>query len=106
MELLHADRTLALEAIERADSIHSGYLKYAMNIDWTDPSLHDLTINASRFPTDRAVEVIAGAAAVLGYRRRARKPGAPAPSEASPPPLPETAEEEPSEEPVGAGRGA
>jgi hypothetical protein len=74
MELLHADRALALEAIERADSIHSGYLKYAMNVDWTDPSLYDLTINTARFPTDQAVELVTVSAAVLGYRRRARRP--------------------------------
>jgi len=107
MELLHVDRTLALEAIERADSIHSGYLKYAMNVDWTDPSLYDLTINASRFPADHAVELIVAAAAVLGYRRRARKPAArELPEAPQPPALPETTDEEPAEEPVAAGRGA
>jgi cytidylate kinase len=104
MELLSVDRTLALEAIDRADSVHSGYLKYAMNVDWTDPSLHDLTINAARFPADHAVEMIAGAAAILGYRRRARRPAArTAPAEGEAPP--ETADDEMIEEPAAAGRG-
>jgi hypothetical protein len=106
MELLHADRALALEAIDRADSIHSGYLKYAMNVDWTDPSLYDLTLNASRFPADHAVEMIAAAAAVLGYRRRARKSAARPVSEApAAPARPEAMEDEPAEERVGAGQG-
>jgi len=106
MELLHADRPMALEAIERADSIHSGYLKYAMNVDWTDPSLYDLTISASRFPTDHAVEMVAAAAAVLGYRRRARKTAAPAPRGAPAPSAPpESADEDLAEEAVGAGQG-
>jgi hypothetical protein len=106
MELLSVERTLALEAIDRADSVHSGYLKYAMNVDWTDPSLHDLTINAARFPADHAVEMIAGAAAILGYRRRARRPARAAPAEGEAPSAPaETLDDEMIEAPAAAGRG-
>jgi len=54
-----------------------------MNVDWTDPSLYDLTINTARFPTDQAVELVTGAAAVLGYRRRARRPAPRDPAEAA-----------------------
>lgn len=110
MELLNVDRTLAIETIERADSVHSGYLKYAMNVDWTDPSLYDLTLSAARFPTDHAVELIVTAAAVLGYRRRARRPATrmlPGTTEGVPA-LPEATEEETEavEEPAGVGPGS
>jgi cytidylate kinase len=107
MKLLSIDRAAAQETIERADSVHSGYLKYALNVDWTDPSLYDLTINTARFPEERAVELVATAAAVLGYRRRARRPAEalapaeprlPVPAEPAPPLAPE---KEPAE--VGAG---
>jgi cytidylate kinase len=75
MSLLQVDRATAMEAIEHADSIHSGYMKYALNVDWTDPSLYDLTVNTARFPEDRAVDLIVGAVAILGYRRRVRRTG-------------------------------
>jgi cytidylate kinase len=75
MALLQVDRAAALEAIEHADSIHTGYMKYALNVDWTDPSIHDLTVNTARFPEDRAVDLIVGAVAILGYRRRVRRTG-------------------------------
>jgi cytidylate kinase len=103
MKLLGVDRAAAQETIERADSVHSGYLKYALNVDWTDPSLYDLTINTARFPEEKAVELIVNAAAVLGYRRRARRSSdalPPAPVEPALPPAP--VEEETAE--VGAGR--
>jgi len=73
--LLQVDRTAAMAAIEHADSIHMGYMKYALNVDWTDPSLYDLTVNTARFPEDRAVDLIVGAVAILGYRRRVRRTG-------------------------------
>jgi cytidylate kinase len=74
-ELLQVDRAAAMEAIEKADSVHTGYMKYALNVDWTDPSLYDLTVNTARFPEERAVDLIAGAVAILGYRRRVRRTG-------------------------------
>jgi cytidylate kinase len=105
MELLRADRTVALEAIEHADSVHSGYLKYAMNVNWTDPSLYDLTINAARFPADHAVEMIVAAASVLGYRRRTRRGARALPEGTETPALPETTDDEEVEETAAAGRG-
>jgi cytidylate kinase len=83
MGLLQVDRPAAMEAIEHADSIHMGYMKYALNVDWNDPSLYDLTISTTRFPEERAVDLIVGAVAILGYRRRVRRTGpATAPEEA------------------------
>jgi cytidylate kinase len=106
MELLSVDRTLALEAIERADSVHSGYLKYAMNINWNDASLYDLSINAARYPADHAVELIAAGASVLGYRRRARRGARALPTDTeTAPALPEAADDEMIDEPAAAGRG-
>lgn len=75
MGLLQLDRPAAMEAIDHADSIHAGYMKYALNVDWTDPSLYDLTVNTARFPEERAVDLIVGAVAILGYRRRVRRTG-------------------------------
>jgi cytidylate kinase len=89
MGLLQVDRAGAMAAIDHADSIHAGYMKYALNVDWTDPSLYDLTVNTARFPEDRAVDVIAGAVAILGYRRRVRRTGtAETPAEAAGEPVP------------------
>src|SRR5439155_15467712 len=88
MELLHVDRAAAMEHLGRADSVHMGYLKYAVNVDWTDPSLYDLTVNTARFPEDRAVDLIVASVNILGYRRRVRRAGAPAgQEEPAPPPV-------------------
>jgi cytidylate kinase len=73
MSLLQLDAATARETIERADSVHNGYMKYALNVDWTDPSLYDLTINTARYPDERAVELLVGAVHILGYRRRVRR---------------------------------
>jgi cytidylate kinase len=81
MELLQVERASAMEHIGRADSVHAGYLKYAVNVDWTDPSLYDLTVNTARFPEDRAVDLVVSSVNILGYRRRVRRSGAPATSE-------------------------
>src|SRR5205823_222050 len=83
MDLLHVDRATAMERISRADSVHTGYLKYAVNVDWTDPSLYDLTVNTARFPEDRAVDVVVASVNILGYRRRVRRAGAPTGTEES-----------------------
>ena len=89
MGLLQVDRAAATEAIEHADSIHAGYMKYALNVDWTYPSLYDLTVNTARFPEDRAVDLIVGTVAILGYRRRVRRTGpAGAPEEVVTEPIP------------------
>ena len=45
------------------------------NVDWTDPSLYDLTINTARFPEDRAVDLLVASVGTLGYRRRMRRGG-------------------------------
>jgi hypothetical protein len=73
MSLFQIDHLAAREMIDRADSVHSGYMKYALNVDWTDPSLYDLTINTARFPEVRAADLIVGAVNILGYRRRVRR---------------------------------
>jgi hypothetical protein len=63
MEKQHITRDAAVEYIHTVDAERTRWTKFLYGVDWTDPTLYDVMVNAERMSLDTACEMIAQAAA-------------------------------------------
>lgn len=58
----------AKKAMERADTIRKGFIQYAFQRNWYDPSFFDIIINRDKMGEESAVDLIAQSAGSSGIR--------------------------------------
>lgn len=56
------DQEMARKVIERSDRNRGGFLRYAFDKDWLDPTLYDLVINTDKLGIESGVRLVLGAA--------------------------------------------
>jgi cytidylate kinase len=62
MKLHNLDRHAAENMVRKSDHQRGGFLRYAFNMNWEDPSLYDMVINTEKVGIDTAVQLIVEAA--------------------------------------------
>jgi cytidylate kinase len=68
MDQYELSQRAAKEVILKSDHEKAGFLRYALHIDWNDPSLYDLIINTEKLGTGEAARLIICAAKSQGLR--------------------------------------
>jgi hypothetical protein len=58
----HVIEEVAKKIVERSDHDRGGFLRFAFNKDWLDPTLYDLIINTDKLGVESAVRMVVEAA--------------------------------------------